>query len=209
MLYSRVFVGLPGVHRANTLVRMGCADKEGNPTRAGRLRTAFLGSFLTAAELPPGLWRIRSPDTGLGPPALGPPPLCQGHAIWLGSPDAELYRLDDARWLLSTPRRAAALAGELLEVQAAPLGTGGASPPPPWPQVVRGAPADGFQQVIQRGPVVARLRVVPGEDAALPDGLTADLGRLATRRIEALADAAATLRRPGWRRGRWIPRPGP
>ncbi len=213
---------------------MGGAGKEGDPTRADRLRAAFLASFLTATELPPGIHRIRSPGTALGPPALGPPALGapapdpaglesvavrsgrgsagravhQGHAVWLGSPDAELYRLDDARWLLPNPRRAAALAAELLGPRAAPPSTGGAGPDTTRLHVVCGTPAVGFLQVIQLGPMVARLRAVPGEDAALPDGLAADLGRLAARRLEELAGEAAALRRPGWHPARWIPRPG-
>ncbi|EIV94469.1 hypothetical protein FraQA3DRAFT_4224 [Frankia sp. QA3] len=194
---------------------MGGVGGEGDPTRADRLRAAFLGSFLTVAELPPGMCRIRppgitAPDPPAPQPGRGPAghAVHQDHAVWLGSPDAELYRLDDARWLLPSPRRAAGLARELLGPQAIPPSAGGAAPGPARLQVVRGTPTAGYLQVIQLGPVVARLQAVPGEDSALPDGLDANLGRLVAQRIAELAGAAAGLRRPGWHPARWIRRPG-
>ncbi|WP_235826344.1 hypothetical protein [Candidatus Frankia alpina] len=196
-------MGLPDVSRTHTLVKMGGGAEKGDRTRADRLRAAFLASFLDAAALPRGMCRIRPPDTVTPPPDTVAPPsggrtVHQGRAIWLGTPDAELYRLDDTRWLLPSPRRAGELARELLEPPATPpLADAGDDPP--------GA---GHVSVLQVGPVVARLQAVPGEGSALPDGLAADLDRLAAQQISVLAGAALDLRRPAWHSARWISRPG-
>ncbi|WP_261568026.1 hypothetical protein [Frankia gtarii] len=189
-------MGLPDVSRAHTLVRMGGGAQEGDRRRADRLRAAFLASFLDAAALPPGMCRIRPPDAAAAP--SGGRTVHQGRAIWLGTPDAELYRLDDTRWLLPSPRRAGELARELPELPATPPLAGAGDDPP-------GA---GHVSVLQVGPVVARLQAVPGEGSALPDGLAADLGRLVAQQISVLAGAALDLRRPAWHPARWISRPG-
>ncbi|WP_261555152.1 hypothetical protein [Frankia tisae] len=189
-------MGLPDASRTHTLVRMGAGGEEGDRARADRLRAAFLASFLGAAALPPGMSRIRPPDAA-SPPSAGRA-VQQGRAIWLGSPDAELYRLDDTRWLLPSPRRAGELVRELLGPPAIPpLADAGDDPP--------GA---GHVSVLQVGPVVARLQAVPGEGSALPDGLAADLDRLVAQQISVLAGAALDLRRPAWHPARWISRPG-
>ncbi|MCM3921299.1 hypothetical protein ND748_06365 [Frankia sp. AiPs1] len=252
-------MGLPAVSCAHTLVRMGGVGEEGNRARADRLCAAFLVSFLDAAALPPGMRRIRAPDVAA--PPSGSRTVHQGQAIWLGAPDAELYRLDDTRWLLRSPRRAGELAGELLGPAATqPLaaaaddprraredddprharegdnqqrareedsqqharegadpavgGAGGAGPSTSGKgprqvrlHVVRDTPSTEHVSVLQAGSVVARLRAVPGEGSALPDGLAAELGRLVAQRLTELAVAALELRRPGWHPARWIARP--
>ncbi|WP_083507238.1 hypothetical protein [Frankia sp. ACN1ag] len=225
-------MGLPDVSCAHTLVRMGGGGEEGDRTRADRLRAVFLASFLDAAALPPGMCRIRAPDT-TAPPSGGRT-VHQGKAVWLGAPDAELYRLDDTRWLLPSRRRAGKLARELLGPPITPplagatddprcarggddpamAGAGGAGPSTGGRgsgqvrlHVVRDTPSAGHVSILQVGPVVARLQAVPGEGSALPDGLAADLGRLVARQISALDGAAVDLRRPAWHPARWRSRP--
>ncbi len=212
---------------------MGGGDEEGDRTRADRLRAVFLAAFLDAAALPPGMCQIRPPDAAA--PPSGGRTVHQGQAIWLGAPDAELYRLDDTRWLLPSPRRAGELARELLGPPTTPplagtaddplwlrggdgpavagLGdagpsTGGRGSGQVRLHVVRDTPSAGHVSVLQFGPVVARIQAVPGEGSALPDGLAADLGRLVARQISALSGAALELRRPAWHPARWLSRPG-
>ncbi len=181
---------------------MGIDDREEGRSRSGRLPAAFDASFLTAAVLPAGLTLIRAPaspgstsDVGVD---AGVGVVCHGQAIWLGQPDAPLYRLDDERWLLTNARRADALVRSLLGPASATSSAPGAAA-----SVVRGDLRAGVLRVAWLGPVVARLRLTPGEDAALPDDLPAELGRLADAEVTRLAETAAGLHRPWWRPVRW------
>ncbi|CAO5236756.1 hypothetical protein [Frankia sp. AgKG'84/4] len=177
-------------------------EGEEGRSRSGRLQAAFDASFLTAAVLPAGLTLIRAPasprfaageDVGADAGAV-----CHGQAIWLGQPDAPLYRLDDERWLLAGARRADALVRGLLEPASASNSAPGAVA-----SVVRDDLRAGVLRITWLGPVVARLRLTPGEDATLPDDLPAELGRLAGAAVTRLAETAAELRRPWWRPVRW------
>ncbi|MCM3887106.1 hypothetical protein [Frankia sp. R82] len=91
-------------------------SREAGRTRSSQQRAAFLASFLAAATLPPGMTRIRAPDppgSGSGSGSGERGARTHGHAIWLGPPDARLYRVDDERWLLPTAALATALARAL------------------------------------------------------------------------------------------------
>ncbi|WP_243407215.1 hypothetical protein [Frankia canadensis] len=217
-------MGLPAAPGAHTLVGMGTGRSDGEQTRAGRLRAAFLASFLTAETLsadtpstgaPPaealftdtpsgtaaidragvetealpvaGLTLIRSPGLDLPGPfdrGTADAAMLHGRAVWLGEPDAVLYRVDDERWLLPTPRRARELARD---PPAAPSGE---------------ALAGTAVRITRRGPVVARLRMVPGEGAALPVDLVARLDLLVRARVDDLAGVVADQSRPWWRPSR-------
>ncbi|MCK9895653.1 hypothetical protein [Frankia sp. AgB32] len=175
---------------------MGTDGGAGSRSRSGRLQAAFDASFLTAVALPADLTLIRAPDTPGSPQDAAA--VRHGHAIWLGQPDAPLYRLDDERWLLASVRRADALARDLLGPAPATRAAAGTAA-----CVERGDPTAGVLQVSWLGPVVARLRITPGEDAALPDDLPAGLARLTRSEVARLAEVAARPRRPRWPAGRW------
>ncbi len=129
------------------------------------------------------MWRIRSPDVATAHPADQPIPgdgtnaeadgreiqaVHRGHAIWPGTPDADLYRLDDSRWLLRNNRRAALLTRRLVAragpvTDGTPVTDGSAHL-----HLATGDPLAGYLQIIRLGPVVARLRTIPGEGSSLP-----------------------------------------
>ncbi|ABD09710.1 hypothetical protein CcI156_11445 [Frankia sp. CcI156] len=195
----------------------GGGEDEGHP-RSCRLWAAFRGSFLGPEALPVGMWRIRSPDVATAHPADQPIPgdgtnpeadgreiqaVHRGHAIWLGTPDADLYRLDDSRWLLRNNRRAAALTRRLV-ARARPVtdGTAGSA----HLHLVTGDSLAGYLQIIRLGPVVARLRTIPGEGSSLPRTVAVDLGKQAAEQVAGLAAAMGDLRRAPWRPSRWITR---
>ena len=256
---------------AHTLVGMGTGDAGGGRSRSGRLRVAFLASFLTAA--PPATLTPTTPartastpatstpatstptipasPTGsvpgggltlIRPPGIDPPggstaggADLHGRAVWLGEPDAPLYRLDDERWLLPSPRRAEELARDLRRPPARDparlpsrdpargrghepgdlLGRGQALDPHSHGlghdtrAGTTGSEAWGWLCVMRSGAVVARVRMVPGEGATLPGELAVQVERLVRARVDDLAIAAAAISRPWWKRWQAASRANP
>ncbi|WP_163550351.1 hypothetical protein [Candidatus Frankia nodulisporulans] len=181
---------------------------KGGRSRSDRRLAAFFASFLSTAALPANVTRIRAPDLTAAGPAPGAQPgsgiagaRSYGHAIWLGPPDARLYRVDDERWLLASVTLAAKLAAALarsLDVTPASADT---SHRPP--DLIADGLASGVTRVFHRGMAVARLRLSPGEDATLPADLVAELGHLVADQLELLARTADALRPPPWHPTRW------
>ncbi|MCL9761992.1 hypothetical protein [Frankia sp. AiPa1] len=141
-----------------------------------------------------------------GTEAAGTSGQSYGRAIWLGPPDARLYRVDDERWLLPSVRRAAAFARTLAGTTDGDEGSGyGRSPP--GSNSTEDGPESGtatveLVHVCHRGAAVARLRLLPGEGASLQVALATRLGRLVDVQLDRLA-ADDALRPPRWHPDRW------
>ncbi|MCK9924849.1 hypothetical protein MXD61_23775 [Frankia sp. AgPm24] len=185
----------------------GGRGKDGR-SRSDRRLAAFFASFLSTAALPVNMTRIRAPDLTAAGPAPGAQPgsgiagaRSYGHAIWLGPPDARLYRVDDERWLLASATLAAKLAATL--PRALDVTPASADPSHRPPDLIAGGLASGVTRVFHRGMAVARLRLSPGDDATLPADQVAELSHLVADQLALLARTADSLRPPPWHPTRW------
>lgn len=119
----------------------------------------FGGVFLGTGDLPAGMSCIRDArDSDLAPPGDVPDVdgwTRAGWTTWFAPADADVYRVDDMRWLFESAGQAAAAC---LQLRRAPA-----------------PPADRFVRVLQVGSLVARLQVTQGDGAALDEGYVTTL----------------------------------
>lgn len=168
-------------------------------------QASFLSLFLGPGDLPAEMRCVRDARDQDVPPPGG---AVEGHgwkragwASWFAPGDADLYRVDDARWLFATPQRAARWYDHLVRESV------GLGPPQPTIAEARlegcayGAPDRELVHLIAGELVVCRLRAVPGEGAVLPNEPVLALARVMAARLLFYLAGDSQERLPAW----WAP----
>jgi hypothetical protein len=121
-----------------------------------------------------------------------------GWASWFGPADADLYRVDDARWLFATPERAARwferLAGQGKELGASEPAVSDAG----LTACAYGAANRERVHVIAGEIVVCRLRAVAGEAAVLASPSVLALAQVVADRLHFFLAGDPIDRLPAW-----------
>jgi hypothetical protein len=164
--------------------------------------STFPGLFLGPGDLPPEMRCVRDArDADMVPPgddANRHGWKRAGWASWFGPADADLYRVDDVRWLFGSERpaerryaeiaaRAGASAREVDPVVEAGLQT-----------CAFGTPGREYVHLIAGGVIVARIRAVAGEGATLSNERVLDLARVAAARLLFHLAAGRAEPEPTW-----------
>jgi hypothetical protein len=165
----------------------------------------FRSVFLAAGDLPREMRCIRDArDADAAPPGNTDNPSVRdqrraGWATWFAPPDAELYRVDDVRWLFTSEDKAQHWFDRSVEhasrfTPALPSAVGG-----PVQTVAFGTPATGYVHLIGSLHLVARITAVPGEEAELDVDRAHSLAVIAASRMGFfLANHRPAPVRPWW-----------
>ncbi len=170
----------------------------------------FSALFLDQAALPVGMRRIHMVDSApLLRPGSAARAVRSGTAIWLAEPDADLYRLDDSRWVMRSRRATAALFRDLSSQldgigRGVNAGTDSGRPAGRPGCITSGTPDGGFVHLARVGTVVIRVVTTPGDHASVARAVAECLGARAEARVAAVLAAPRARPLAGRMRRAWL-----